>query len=157
VTESRPAATGGEIAYIALGSNLGDRAGYLAAARAALAALPGTALISVSDVEETAPVAVSDQPSYLNQMVALRTTLEPPALLACLFDIERAHGRVRTVRWGPRTLDLDIVRFGERRIDLPGLVVPHPELPRRPFWQRELEQLASQAQATASGRRDADR
>jgi 2-amino-4-hydroxy-6-hydroxymethyldihydropteridine diphosphokinase len=130
-----------EIAYVALGSNLGDRAGYLSAARAALAALPGSELVAASDVEETAPLGPPDQPAYLNQMVALRTTLEPLALLQQLQAIERANGRVRTVRWGPRTLDLDIVRFGERRIERPDLVVPHPELPHRPFWHRELGQL----------------
>jgi 2-amino-4-hydroxy-6-hydroxymethyldihydropteridine diphosphokinase len=141
VTERGPVAAGGEIAYIALGSNLGDRAAYLAAARAALAALPGSAIVSESDVEETAPVGLTDQPSYLNQIVALRTTLEPSVLLERLQAIECEQGRVRTLRWGPRTLDLDIVRFGERRIEGPGLTVPHPELARRPFWQRELAQV----------------
>jgi 2-amino-4-hydroxy-6-hydroxymethyldihydropteridine diphosphokinase len=130
-----------ETVYVALGSNLGDRAGYLAAGRSALAALPETELVAASDVEETAPLGPLDQPCYLNQMVALRTALEPVALLGRLHEIERANGRIRTVRWGPRTLDLDIVRFGDRQVDVPGLVLPHPELPHRAFWQRELEQI----------------
>jgi len=81
------------------------------------------------------------QPPYLNQMVLLETRLDPHRLLAALQAIERDRGRVRGERWGPRTLDLDIVRFGERRIDDPDLVVPHPELPNRDFWQRELSEL----------------
>src|SRR5215469_9260234 len=133
-----------EIAYVALGSNLGDRAGYLAAGRLALAALPDTQLVAASDVEETAPLGPQNQPCYLNQMVALKTALEPTALLGRLHEIEQANGRVRDVRWGPRTLDLDIVRFGDRCVAEHGLVVPHPELPNRAFWQRELEQIETQ-------------
>jgi 2-amino-4-hydroxy-6-hydroxymethyldihydropteridine diphosphokinase len=133
-----------EIVYVALGSNLGDRAGYLAAGRTALAALPDTQLVAASAIEETAPLGPQNQPSYLNQMVALKTMLEPTVLLHHLHEIERANGRVRGVRWGPRTLDLDIVRFDERRLEAPGLVVPHPELANRVFWQRELEQIETQ-------------
>jgi 2-amino-4-hydroxy-6-hydroxymethyldihydropteridine diphosphokinase len=139
----------GEIAYIALGSNLGDRAQFLAGARAGLADLPGSEIVAASDVEETMPVGPVDQPPYLNQMVALRTTLEPDVLLARLLDIERTQGRVRGLRWGPRTLDLDIVQFGDRTIDAPDLVVPHPELGHRPFWRRELEQLTRAIGAAA--------
>ena len=106
-----------EIAYVALGSNLGDRQGYLAAARTALAMLPSTEVAAVSDIEETAPLGPQDQPPYLNQMVALRTTLQPSELLERLQSIERANGRVHTVHWGPRTLDLDIVEFGEEHLD----------------------------------------
>jgi 2-amino-4-hydroxy-6-hydroxymethyldihydropteridine diphosphokinase len=130
-----------ERAYLALGSNLGDRAGHLAAARAALAALPGTRLLAESGVEETAPLAGMDQPAYLNQMVLLETTLEPRALLAACQAIERSRGRVRHEHWGPRTLDLDIVRYGHRRIADPDLIIPHPELPNRDFWVRELAEL----------------
>jgi 2-amino-4-hydroxy-6-hydroxymethyldihydropteridine diphosphokinase len=128
-------------AYVALGSNLGDRAGHLAAARAALAALPRTRLIAASAVEETQPLAGMDQPSYLNQMVLLETALEPRALLAACQAIERSRGRVRTEHWGARTLDLDIVRYGGRRIADPDLIIPHPELPNRDFWMRELAEL----------------
>ena len=130
-----------ERAYIALGSNLGDREEHLAAARAALAALPATRWIAASSVEETQPLAGMNQPPYLNQMVLLETSLEPRALLAASQAIERPRGRVRTEHWGPRTLDLDIVRYGGRRIADPDLIIPHPELPNRDFWIRELAEL----------------
>jgi 2-amino-4-hydroxy-6-hydroxymethyldihydropteridine diphosphokinase len=130
-----------ERAYIALGSNLGDRAGHLAAARAALAALPRSRLVAHSSVEETAPLGGMDQPPYLNQMVLLETALDPRALLAACQAIERSRGRVRGERWGARTLDLDIVRYGHRRIADPDLIIPHPGLPHRDFWTRELAEL----------------
>ena len=130
-----------ERAYIALGSNLGDREEHLAAARAALAGLPATRWVAASSVEETQPLAGMDQPPYLNQMVLLETSLEPRALLAACQAIERSRGRVRTEHWGPRTLDLDIVRYGGRRIADPDLIIPHPELPNRDFWIRELAEL----------------
>ncbi len=130
-----------ERAFVALGSNLGDRAGNLARGRAALARLPRTALVAASTVEETAPLGPPGQPPYLNQMVLLRTALSPRALLEACLSIERRAGRTRRVRWGPRTLDLDIVRFGDRRVHEADLIVPHPELANRPFWQRELAEL----------------
>jgi 2-amino-4-hydroxy-6-hydroxymethyldihydropteridine diphosphokinase len=130
-----------ERAYIALGSNLGDREEHLAAARAALAALPATRWVAASSVEETQPLAGMDQPPYLNQMVLLETSLEPRALLAACQAIERSRGRLRTAHWGPRSLDLDIVRYGGRRIADPDLIIPHPELPNRDFWIRELAEL----------------
>ncbi len=130
-----------ERAYVALGSNLGNREDHLAAARAALDALPRTRLVAASAIEETAPLGAMDQPPYLNQMVLLETALEPRALLAACQAIERSRGRVRTERWGARTLDLDIVRFGHRRIDDPDLIIPHPGLSQRDFWTRELAEL----------------
>ena len=130
-----------ERAYVALGSNLGDRAAHLAAARDALTLLPGTTLVAASAIEETAPLAGMAQPSYLNQMVLLETRLTPRELLAACQAIERAEGRVRAERWGARTLDLDIVRYGRRRVTEPDLIIPHPELPNRDFWQRELAEL----------------
>jgi len=133
---------GAERVFVALGSNVGDRAGHLAAAREALGRLPATRLVAASAVEETAPLGGMAQPPYLNQMVLLDTELEPRALLAALQAIERARGRVRSARWGPRTLDLDIVAYGDRQVRDPDLVIPHPELPRREFWQRELSELA---------------
>ena len=131
----------GEIVYIALGSNLGDRDGMLAFARRAIGGLPGTRLIAATAVEETAPFGPPDQPSYLNQMVAVDTALAPHDLLDALLGIERDAGRTRRVRWGPRTLDLDIVRFGDRRIRDARLTVPHPGLADRDFWQREVAEL----------------
>jgi 2-amino-4-hydroxy-6-hydroxymethyldihydropteridine diphosphokinase len=126
---------------VALGSNLGDRAAHLQAGREALGALPGTMLLAASAIEETAPLGGMDQPPYLNQMVLLETDLEPRALLQALQTIERREGRQRTERWGPRTLDLDIVRFGHRQVKESDLIIPHPELPNRDFWRRELVEL----------------
>jgi 2-amino-4-hydroxy-6-hydroxymethyldihydropteridine diphosphokinase len=129
--------------YVALGSNLGDRAAHLAFARARLAALPHTRLLKESRVEETAPLGPVPQGPYLNQMVLLETALEPDELLGLLHAIEAERGRVREhgVRWGPRTLDLDIVRYGSRVSSDPDLTLPHAELPRRDFWQREIAEL----------------
>ena len=131
----------GERVYVALGSNMGDRAAHLAHARARLARLPATRLVRVSGVEETAPLGPVPQGPYLNQMVLLETTLEPGELLEHLHAIEAERGRVRKERWGPRTLDLDIVRYGDRAVRKPELTIPHPELPQRDFWLRELAEL----------------
>jgi 2-amino-4-hydroxy-6-hydroxymethyldihydropteridine diphosphokinase len=130
-----------DVGYVALGSNLGDRHALLASARAALAALPDSRVVAESSIEETAPVGGVPQPPYLNQMIALETSLTPRELLAALHDIERAAGRSRETRWGPRTLDLDIVCFERQTVKEPALTVPHPELPNRDFWQRELAEL----------------
>lgn len=130
-----------DVAYVALGSNIGDRDAALRQARAAIAGLPDTELVAESTIEETAPLGPIDQPPFLNQMVAVRTGLTPMTLLRELQDIELRAGRIRAVRWGPRTLDLDIVYFDRQTVDEPGLTVPHPELPHRDFWQRELAEL----------------
>lgn len=130
-------------AWVALGSNLGDRAAHLDAARTALARLPGTVLLARSRVEETAPLGGRPQPSYLNQMVLLETSLPPRALLAELHRIEAANGRTRRERWASRTLDLDLVRYGDVHAAEPGLTLPHPGLAERDFWRREMEELAS--------------
>jgi len=100
-----------------------------------------TRLLAASDIEETEPLGTLPQRNYLNQMVAILTTLPPHTLLAALHRIERAAGRVRSAPWGPRTLDLDIVLIEGREISDEALVVPHPELPNRDFWQRQLDQL----------------
>ncbi|HEU4799623.1 MAG TPA: 2-amino-4-hydroxy-6-hydroxymethyldihydropteridine diphosphokinase [Gemmatimonadales bacterium] len=134
---------GGDITYVALGSNLGDRAAHLNAACEQLAALPATVLEAASTIEETAPLGGLDQPPYLNQMVRLRTGLTPRALLEACQRIEQSRGRRRATgaRWASRTLDLDIVLFGDRLVEEPGLTIPHPRLPERDFWQRELVEL----------------
>jgi 2-amino-4-hydroxy-6-hydroxymethyldihydropteridine diphosphokinase len=131
-----------ERAFVALGSNLGDRWAHLDRARAALSLLPTTRLAAVSSVEETAPLGAMAQPPYLNQMVALDTRLAPDALLASLHAIERAQGRVRGTRWSARTIDLDLVRYGDRQLQSRTLVLPHPGIATRAFWQRELAELA---------------
>lgn len=130
-----------DVAYIALGSNIGNRELALARARAAIAAIRDTRLIGVSGIDETAPIGPQNQGMYLNQMVAVSTTLPPRTLLAALHRIERAAGRVRASRWGPRTLDLDIVMLDSRDYVDEGLIIPHPELPNREFWQRQLSEL----------------
>jgi 2-amino-4-hydroxy-6-hydroxymethyldihydropteridine diphosphokinase len=130
-----------DVAYIALGSNIGDRRAHLAMARASMAALPDSRVIAESTIEETAPIGPVDQPEFLNQMVALETSLDPLALLDHLHAIEAAAGRVRRERWGPRTLDLDIVCFDRQTVSAPRLHVPHPEIGARDFWQRELAEL----------------
>jgi 2-amino-4-hydroxy-6-hydroxymethyldihydropteridine diphosphokinase len=132
-----------DVAYIALGSNVGDREQELARARDALARLPGSRIVGMSSVEDTAPIGPVAQGNFLNQMIALETELPPRELLAALQDIERRAGRVRDMRWGPRTLDLDIVRFDTQTVSEPDLQVPHPELERRDFWQRELRELGA--------------
>ena len=131
----------GERVYVALGSNVGDREAHLAHARARLAVLPRTRLVATSAVEETAPLGPVPQGPYLNQMALLDTDLTPAEVLRHLHAIERERGRARSVRWGPRTLDLDIVRFGDRQVHEPELTIPHPELPRRDFWLREIAEL----------------
>jgi 2-amino-4-hydroxy-6-hydroxymethyldihydropteridine diphosphokinase len=131
----------GERVYVALGSNVGDREAHLAHARARLAVLPRTRLVATSAVEETAPLGPVPQGPYLNQMALLETDLAPAELLRHLHAIERERGRARAVRWGPRTLDLDIVRFGDRQLHEPELIIPHPELHRRDFWLREIAEL----------------
>ena len=130
---------------MALGSNVGDREAHLAHARARLGALPHTRWLKSSRVEETAPLGPVPQGPYLNQMVLLETELEPVELLRHLHAIEAERGRVRAVRWGPRTLDLDVVRYGERTVREPELTIPHPELPHRDFWRREIAELDAAA------------
>ena len=138
-----------DVAYVALGSNLGDRDAHLAFARTRIAALPGTRIAAASSVEETAAIGPVAQGPFLNQMLRLETTLSPRALLDALHAIERDAGRERAVRWGPRTLDLDIVHFERQRVKEAGLEVPHPEIAHRDFWKRELAELG----ATAEGAR----
>ena len=132
--------------FLALGSNLGDRAGYLAAARDAIAALPWTRVIDASSIEETVPLGGKDQPAYLNQMVLVETALEPHALLEEIHRIEAEQGRVRTEHWGARTLDIDIVRSDELTLETADLVLPHPGLSDREFWQRELGEIEAHAE-----------
>lgn len=137
-----------DVAYVALGSNLGDRAMHLAAARERIAAIPGVAMIAATAVEETAPIGPVPQGAFLNQMVALRTSLAPRALLDALHAIEDAGGRRRGARWGPRSIDLDIVAYERATASDRDLVVPHPELPNRDFWQRELALLRHDSACT---------
>jgi dihydroneopterin aldolase / 2-amino-4-hydroxy-6-hydroxymethyldihydropteridine diphosphokinase len=132
--------TAPEPVVLALGSNLGDRAATLASAVGALRAVPGLTLTAESPVIESVAVTLAgedpDKPGYLNQVVIGTSDLGPERLLEELLAIERAHGRVRTERWGDRTLDLDLIAYGERRIDTPELQLPHPRAAERDFVLR---------------------
>ena len=126
--------------WLALGSNLGDRAGYLQAARAALPGA-GITLVRASRVAETEPIGVEDQPRFLNQVLEVETSLEPRPLLDTVKDIERQLGRTARQRWGPREIDIDILRYDGLTVDEPGLHIPHPQLQNRPFLLELLEDL----------------
>jgi 2-amino-4-hydroxy-6-hydroxymethyldihydropteridine diphosphokinase len=130
-----------ELAFVALGSNLGNRQVHLSNARQRLAQLPDTTTVAESTVEETSPLGPVSQGKYLNQMVLLRTSLAAQDIFEAGIAAEQEAGRTRTERWGPRTLDVDLVRFGDQQIDEPHLTVPHPELVNRPFWLREMAEL----------------
>lgn len=130
-----------DVAYLALGSNLGDRERFLADARTAIARLPGTRIVAMTDVEETEPFGPPGQEKYLNQMIAIETDMQPHELLSAIQHIERSAGRVRTRRWGARTLDIDIVKFERQCVSDDALTVPHPGLRDRDFWRRELDDL----------------
>ena len=122
--------------YVAVGANLGDREATI---RAALAALPD--VVAVSELRETAPVGVIDQPPFLNGAAALETELSPRELLDVLLEVERRLGRERRERWGPRTIDLDLLLHGDDVVDEPGLTVPHPRLHERRFALEPLLDL----------------
>jgi len=129
--------------FIGLGSNLGDREGTLRAAVGRLRRLPETEVVRMSTLRDTDPVGYVDQPRFLNGAVEAESGLPPRALLVALLELERAFGRDRgTVpAQGPRTLDLDLLLYGEEQIDEPGLQVPHPRLHERRFVLEPLAEL----------------
>jgi 2-amino-4-hydroxy-6-hydroxymethyldihydropteridine diphosphokinase len=130
-------------AYVGLGSNLGEREATLWKALEGLGATEGIEVLAVSSFRETDPVGVVDQPRFVNAAAALETSLSPRELLERLLDVERSLGRDRAVeeRWGPRTLDLDLLLYGGESIDEPGLEVPHPRLTERAFVLEPLLEL----------------
>jgi len=132
-----------ERVFIGLGSNLGDRQATLREALTRLDAVDGIAVVAVSSFRETDPVGKVDQPRFVNAAAALETSLAPRELLDRLLEVERALGRDRTKeeRWGPRTLDLDLLLYGGETIDEPGLEVPHPRLAERAFVLEPLVEL----------------
>jgi 2-amino-4-hydroxy-6-hydroxymethyldihydropteridine diphosphokinase len=130
-----------DLAYVALGSNMGDRARFLSLGRERLSRLPNTRLLAESSIEETEPIGPEGQGRYLNQMVLLETALSPPELLRHCHEIEQEAERDRKERWGARTLDLDIVRYADRVSTENALKLPHPEIKSRAFWQREIAEL----------------
>ena len=139
-------------AYVGLGANLGDRGATIEAALRLLGALTGTTVAAVSTLRETEPVGNVDQPLFLNGAAALETELEPRALLDALLGIERELGRVRRERWGPRTIDLDLLVYGAEEIDEPGLTVPHPRLHERRFALEPLAELEPELDVPGRGR-----
>lgn len=131
-----------EAAYIGVGSNLGDRLAMLNLAIKELASLEQIDIVSVSGVWETSPIGPGEQNDYLNGAALLRTDLPPRGLLDALLAAEQAQGRKRLVRWGPRTLDLDLLLYGDQQVEEPGLSVPHPWLTRRRFVLEPLLEIA---------------
>ena len=128
--------------YISMGSNLGDRVEMLRRGLDELDQLNDTQVVRLSSIYDTEPVGEVDQPRFLNAVVVIETELEPLVLLWNLLLIERRLGRVRTRKWGPRPLDLDILLYGNETIDEPGLVVPHPLMHERAFVLVPLAELA---------------
>lgn len=129
-------------AYISLGSNLGDRAGQLEAALRILQRTAGIELRAASPVYETDPVGVRGQPRFLNQVAEIETSLEPERLLDVLQSIEAVLGRTRAERWGPRTVDLDLLLYGDRVLRSERLQIPHPRMCERRFVLEPLADLA---------------
>lgn len=139
-------------AYIGLGSNLSDPIAQLRAALAALGRLPSSRLVAVSRMYRNPPMGPADQPDYVNAVARLDTELSPRALLEALLGIEQAQGRVRDgERWGPRTLDLDLLVYGRSRLEEPGLTVPHPGLPARGFVLYPLREIAPELDVPGMG------
>jgi 2-amino-4-hydroxy-6-hydroxymethyldihydropteridine diphosphokinase len=132
-TSNEQPASSTERIFIGLGSNLGDRAGWLQKALQKLSASPAIALVRASSIYETDPVGKIDQPAFLNQIVEVRTTLAPEELLDRLLHIEVELGRERRERWGPRIIDLDLLAYGNRQTRTNRLTLPHAELHRRRF------------------------
>jgi 2-amino-4-hydroxy-6-hydroxymethyldihydropteridine diphosphokinase len=138
-------------AYVGVGANLGDREATI---RAALAALAG--VVAISELRETEPVGVLDQPPFLNGAAAVETDLSARQLLDLLLEVERGLGRERGEpkqrRWGPRTIDLDLLLYGDETIDEPGLTVPHPRLHERRFALEPLLDLDAELAIPGRGR-----
>jgi 2-amino-4-hydroxy-6-hydroxymethyldihydropteridine diphosphokinase len=144
-----------EVAFVGLGSNLGDSTAILRGAFAALAALPDTRLLRASSLYRTPAWGVTAQPDFVNAAAMLETGLSPQALLASMLAIEREAGRDRrddgSDRWGPRTLDLDLLLYGQRSLDESGLRVPHPHLHERAFALLPLLEIAPDAHIPGIG------
>lgn len=140
-------------AYIGIGSNLDDPERQVRRAIEALASIPQTRCVRVSRLYRTSPWGRTDQPAFVNAAAEIATTLTPRALLDALLAIERQQGRHRDgTRWGPRTLDLDILLYGDRVIEAPGLTIPHPHLAERAFVLLPLADLDPALHVPGRGR-----
>lgn len=129
------------VAYVGLGANIGPREVTLLRAVDLLAEANEVEVLAVSQLRETDPLGMVDQPRFLNGAARIDTSLSPRALLELLLRIEQSLGRVRAERWGPRTVDLDLLVYGDVNVDEPGLRVPHPRLHERRFALEPLAEL----------------
>ncbi|HLE67732.1 MAG TPA: 2-amino-4-hydroxy-6-hydroxymethyldihydropteridine diphosphokinase [Burkholderiales bacterium] len=129
------------VAYVGLGANLGEPRRQLFAAFDELGRIPGTRVTARSSLFRSAPIGYADQPDFVNAVAKLETDLRPRELFAALQQIEHAHGRERSFRNAPRTLDLDLLLYGGERIDTPALIVPHPRMHERAFVLAPLLEL----------------
>ena len=129
-------------AYIALGSNLDDPRQHVLTAIDELDVLPFTRVTAKSNLHQTKPLGPQDQPDFINAVVAIATQLAPLALLHECLNLEIRHGRARRERWGPRTLDLDLLLYGDLHLTLPELVIPHPHMYEREFVLKPLAEIA---------------
>jgi len=140
-------------AYIGIGANLGNREETIARALELLARRPGVEVLEVSTLRETDPVGYADQPRFLNGAAAVETELDPRTLLHELLAVERELGRTRAgPRFGPRTIDLDLLVYGDREVSEPGLTVPHPRLAERAFALEPLAELDPDLEIPGRGR-----
>jgi 2-amino-4-hydroxy-6-hydroxymethyldihydropteridine diphosphokinase len=130
------------LAYLALGSNIGDKNRHLRAAASAIGALPGTRIVARSSIFRTPPWGKIDQDWFANAVVAIETTIEPQPLLDACLAIEVAHGRIRRERWGPRVIDIDILTHGETQLKTGRLTLPHSLMHERPFVLLPLREIA---------------
>lgn len=140
------------LAYVGLGSNLAGPRQQIERALAALARLVDSRLLQASSLYASAPMGPADQPDYLNAVAALETRLAPLVLLDALQAIEQRQGRVRGRRWGPRTIDLDLLLYGDQQIDLPRLRVPHPGMMQRAFVLAPLVEIGGNIDVPGQGR-----
>lgn len=138
-------------AYVALGANLGHPAATVRAALAALSEIPESALIAASSLYRTAPLGLKHQPDFINAVAALDTALAPLALLEALFAIEARFGRSRGVKNAPRTLDLDLLLYGESRMNEARLTLPHPRMHERAFVLAPLAEIAPECSIPGHG------
>jgi len=138
--------------YIALGSNMGDREGNLRNALELLASTPGVEIAAVSSFIETDPVGYEKQGAFINAAAALDTMLSPEELLTAMLKIEDLLGRVRTIHWGPRTIDLDLLLYGDVMMDTDRLKLPHPLMHERGFVLAPLAEIAPDAVHPVTGK-----
>lgn len=130
-------------AYLGLGSNIGDRESQLQQGIEIIDAFEGIEVTQISPIYETDPVGYENQPQFLNLCIEIETNLDPEVLLSCCLETEQRLHRVREVRWGPRTLDVDILLYGDEIIELDNLSIPHPRMTERSFVLIPLNDIAS--------------